>query len=120
MALQQPSLPAPRESTWPCRRSANKGEEMLLGNFHDEERTRAEREMYNANPLRDYESVATNLYYAMDIDSGVQAIAGSEQEAREQLKSICPGAVNVRCERIRIRRRRQPKPEAPKADEKKE
>lgn len=53
IARQQSSLPAPSDTTWPHRPSANKGEEMQFGSCPDEERIRAEKEMYHANPLRD-------------------------------------------------------------------
>ena len=61
--------------------------------------------------------VPTILYHVKDMDTGQEAIAGSKQEAREQLKAIIRGALNVRSGRIKTRRRRQPKPKGQTADQ---
>lgn len=70
-----------------------------------------------ANPLWDFELVEINLYHAQDVESGNWATGHSEKEALERLKAISPDAANVRGERVRIRRRREPKTRDPKADE---
>ena len=74
-------------------------------------------EMYLANPLWDFELVKTDLYHAQDMDSGNWALEHSEEEALQRLKAKCPEAVNVRCQRVSIRKRRQSGPATSKQEE---
>lgn len=72
----------------------------------DEERARAQMEMYLDDPLWQFPLVETDLHFALDMDSGKTAMGDSQEEALEQLNAIAPDAVNVRCERVwdRVRR----------------
>ena len=58
----------------------------------------------------EYELVETLDYVAYDIGTHRSVIARTREETLEKLKSLAPDAQNVRCEKIRIRRRRQPAP----------
>ena len=60
-----------------------------------EETARLGDEMYRRDVKAQVEADHDGEYVAIDVDSGIWAIAGSELAASDSLRAQCPDAINV-------------------------
>ena len=68
-----------------------------------EETVRLGKELYERDIRRQAEADHYGAYAAIDVDSGVWAVAANEIDALERLRAQRPDAVNVLMERIGYR-----------------
>ncbi len=61
----------------------------------NEETARLGDEMYRRDVKAHVEADHDGEYVAIDVDSGIWAIAGSELAASDSLRAHCPDAINV-------------------------
>ena len=78
--------------------------EALVGTRHPREETvRRGREIYERDIRRQVEAGHHGEVVAIDVDSGSWVVADGEVAAVDRLRAMCPGAVNVLCERVGYR-----------------
>lgn len=68
-----------------------------------EETAQLGREIYERDIRQQVEAGHHGEVVAIDVDSGSWVVADGEMAAVDRLRAMCPGAVNVLCERVGYR-----------------